>query len=56
MVRKVGANAEEERKFHNWPSWVIRMGSQYESEKDETFSGQNVLKGLQMVQLECPSH
>ena len=35
---------------NNWPSGVIRNGSQYENaRKDGKFSQQNVLKGQQMV-------
>ena len=30
---------------HNWPSGVIRMGSQYEGEKVEKFGEQTGLKG-----------
>ena len=41
---------------HNWPSGVIRMGSQYESEKVGKISEQKWLKGLQMVQFESPRH
>ena len=36
----------------NWPSGVIRMGSQYESEKIEKFSGQKRLILLQIFQFE----
>ena len=36
----------------NWPSGVIRMGSQYESEKFGKFSGQKWLFRLQIVQFE----
>ena len=41
---------------HNWPSGVIRMGSQYEGEKVEKFGEQDWLKGLQMLHFECPMH
>ena len=33
-----------------------KLASQYESEKVEKLLGQNGLKGLQMVQFECPRH
>ena len=41
---------------HNWPSGVIRMGSQYESEKVWKCSEWIWLNGLQMVQFEPPRH
>ena len=39
---------------HNWASGVIRMGSQYESEKDGIILVKEELKGLHLVQIECP--
>ena len=39
-----------------WASGVIIRNWQYESEKVEKISEQNGLKGLQMVQFECPRH
>ena len=40
---------------HYWLSGVIRNGSQYESEENGKFSGQNGLNGLQMFHFEFPS-
>ena len=40
----------------NWPSGVIRMGSQYESGKVGKISKQKGLNRVQMVQFECPKH
>ena len=40
----------------NWPSGVIRMGPQYESEEVGNILEQNRLKWLKMVQFECPRH
>ena len=42
--------------FHYWLSGVIRNGPQYESEKFGKFSEQKGLKGMQMLQFECPRH
>ena len=42
--------------FHYWLSGVMRNGPQYESEKFGKFSEQKGLKGMQMVQFECPGH
>ena len=41
---------------HNWTSGVIRMGSQYESEKVGIIFAQEELNGLHLVQFECPRH
>ena len=41
---------------HNWTSGVIRMGSQYESEKVEIILAQVGLNGLHLIQFECPRH
>ena len=41
---------------HNWPSGVIELAPQYESEKVGNFPEQDWLKGLQVVQFECPRH
>ena len=42
--------------FLYWLSGVIRNGLQYESEKFGKFQEQKGLKGMQMVQFECPRH
>ena len=39
-----------------WTSGVIRIGSQYESEKVEIILAQEELSGLHLVQFECPRH
>ena len=39
-----------------WTSGVIRMGSQYESEKVGIILAQEELSGLHLVQFECPRH
>ena len=39
-----------------WTSGVIRMGSQYESEKVGIILAQEELSGLHLVQFECPGH
>ena len=41
---------------HNWTSGVIRMGSQYESQKVGNILEQKELSGLHLVQFECPRH
>ena len=56
---KVNDNLVELRRIpfsDNWPSWVIRMGSQYENGKIEKISGQKWLIRLQMVQFEGSWH